>query len=231
MREESPQQIKEVAESEFRGHSADVSPVIYIVDRDEVHRLRLAAQLRAAGYRVETYEYAEAFLEGVDRQRPGCLLLETRLAGMTGPELQRAVRRLDLPIGIIFMAEQADVRLAVSVVRAGAVDFIEKPVVLSALLSGIRAALGDARRQWHFQAEVAEVLARFETLTAREKEVMRLMTEGCPTKIAARQLGLSPRTIESHRTRVMEKMAARTLSTLVRQSIALERARDRLESR
>lgn len=222
MRQDTISPDRDTADAERLSRSLD-APRIYIVDPDFSLRLSLAAELMASGYHVRAYESAEDFLSEADCRRPACLLSEVRLSGLSGPELQRLARRSEMPLGIVFMASHADVRLAVAVIRGGAVELLEKPIDASSLRTSIRAALSDARRRFRHHTEIAETLARFDSLTTREKEVMRLIADGCPTKIVARQLGLSPRTVESHRTRVMAKMAAETLSALVRQAITLER--------
>jgi two-component system response regulator FixJ len=141
---------------------------------------------------------------------------------MSGLDLQRAVRDAGLPLSVIMMSSHADVRLALATVREGALDFVEKPFSRAVILDRVREALADSQRRCHGRNAIADLRRRFESLTPREREVMRLMMEGQPTKIAARQLGVSPRTIETHRIRVMRKMGVRTLSMLVRQGLALE---------
>jgi FixJ family two-component response regulator len=202
----------------------DSRPEIYVVDQDRSLRLSLTATLGAAGYAVRTFERAEDFLARLAAEpQVGCLLVDVRLPGMSVAALQRAIRRAEVPIGVIFMSGQADLRTAVAAIRGGAIDFIEKPVRAAELLTSIRAAILDARQRRRDHLETAETLRRFDSLTVREREVMRLMIEGNPTKIAARRLGLSPRTVESHRTRIMEKMGSRTLSELIRHGLVLER--------
>jgi two-component system response regulator FixJ len=197
---------------------------IYIVDQDQSQRRWLAATLEAAGHLVRTYENVEGFLDRAPAEpHAACLLIDVQLSGMSVVALQRALRRFESPIGVIFMSARADLRMAIAAIRGGAADFLEKPVHAAALLGSVRAAILDARRRHRDHRETAETLRRFDSLTVREREVMRLMVEGNPTKIAARRLGLSPRTVESHRTRVMEKMCAPSLSALIRQGLILER--------
>lgn len=223
MRQYTLAQACDAPEPNHASPDAEAASRVYIVDQDRPFRLALAALLKESGYAVRTYDRAEDFLDDLADPQAGCLLVDVRLPGMSGPELQRAVRRSDMPFGIIFMSRHADIRQAVSAIREGAVDFIEKPFDPSLLLDSVRTAISDARRRYRDRSELAGVRKRFETLTVREREIMRLMIDGYPTKLAARRLGLSPRTVESHRTHVMAKMGTRTLTALVRQGIMLER--------
>ena len=195
---------------------------VYLVDDDLLLRRSLADLLEQSGYSVKGYARAEDFLKEADACGPGCLLLDLCLRGMNGLDLQRAVRRAELPLSVIVMSAQSDVELVVATVREGALDYLEKPLSRSIVLDRVREALIDSRRKYLGRSAIADVRRRFATLTPREQQVMRLMIEGQPTKISARQLGVSPRTIETHRIRVLRKMGVRTLSMLVRQGLALE---------
>jgi two-component system response regulator FixJ len=199
-----------------------IDPHVYLIDDDLLLRRSLAAWLEESGCSVTSYGRAEDFLRESAHCAPGCLLVDLRLPGMSGLDLQRAVRRAGLPLSVLAMSGYGDIEVAVTALREGALDFIEKPFSRSVILDRVREALTDSRRKYQGRTALVDLRRRFETLTPREREVMRLMVEGQPTKIAARQLGVSPRTIETHRIRVMRKMGVRTLSMLVRQGIALE---------
>ena len=195
---------------------------VYLVDDDPPFRRTLVELFEQSGYVVKSYARAEDFLRDPSPCDPGCLLVDLCLPGMSGLDLQRAVRRAELPLSIIAMSGQSDPELAVATVREGALDYIGKPFSRALLLERVREALDDSYRKYYGRAAIADLRRRFDSLTPREQQVMRLMIQGQPTKIAARQLGVSPRTIETHRIRVMRKMGARTLSMLVRQGLALE---------
>lgn len=195
---------------------------IYLVDDDVPLRRSLTDLLIQSGYMVKGYARAEDFLHDAAECEPGCLLVDLCLPGMSGLDLQRAVRRAELPLSIVAMSAHADVELAVTTVREGALDYLEKPLSRTVVLDRVRAAVAESRRKHLGRGAIADLRRRFASLTPREQEVMRLMIHGQPTKIAARKLGVSPRTIETHRIRVMRKMGASTLSMLVRQGLVLE---------
>ncbi|HEX2117495.1 MAG TPA: response regulator [Alphaproteobacteria bacterium] len=195
---------------------------VYVVDDDLPLRRSLSVLLEQAGYVVKSYARAEDFLREAVDCNPGCLLIDLCLPGMSGLDLQRAVRDEGLPLSVVAMSSNPDLPLALTAVRLGALDFVKKPFSRTVILDRVREALADSQRRCHGRNAIADLRRRFESLTPREREVMRLMVEGQPTKIAARQLGVSPRTVETHRIRVMRKMGVRTLSMLVRQGLALE---------
>jgi two-component system response regulator FixJ len=200
--------------------------MIYVVDDDRSVREALSALLDAAGYRVKVYERAEEFLDDASEPQSGCLLIDVRLPGMNGRDLQRAVVEAGLPVEVIVMTAHGDIPMAVAAVKEGAVDFLEKPFDPNALLDSIRTALATAERRRHEHDERKEVRNRFSSLSQREQDVMRLLVDGCSNKVVARRLGISPRTAEWHRSRVLEKMEAKSLSVLVRQALLLERRFD-----
>jgi FixJ family two-component response regulator len=197
-------------------------PTVFIVDDDEAVREGLSALLTAKRHRVETYPSAEAFLAAVGPQREGCLIADIRMTGMSGMELQRELKRRSMPIPVVIITGHGEVPLAVAALKAGAVDFLEKPFDSDAILASVEEAmrrLGKARAQGFDRATIAE---RAATLSAREREVMDLVAAGQPNKIVAHRLGIAIRTVEIHRARVMEKLEARNLSELVRMVIVLE---------
>jgi two-component system response regulator FixJ len=198
-------------------------PAVHIVDDDASVRDALTILFKAAGLPVENYDNAEAFLERMDRLQTGCLLVDVRLPGASGLDLHRAVLAAELPLAVIVMSGHGDIPMAVTAVREGALDFIEKPFNPTALVESVRRALAQSDTLREQYAWRAALRARFATLTPREQDVMRLVVNGLPTKTVAARLEISTRTAETHRGRVMEKMGARTLSDLVRYSVILER--------
>lgn len=198
-------------------------PAVHIVDDDASVRDALTILFKAAGLPVENYDSAEAFLERMDRLQTGCLLVDVRLPGANGLDLHRAVLAAELPLAVIVMSGHGDIPMAVTAVREGALDFIEKPFNPTALVESVRRALAQSDTLREQYAWRTALRARFATLTPREQDVMRLVVNGLPTKTVAARLEISTRTAETHRGRVMEKMGARTLSDLVRYSVVLER--------
>jgi FixJ family two-component response regulator len=195
---------------------------VFLVDDDEAVRKALGFLLRAAGYAVESFASARDFLAAYDPARRGCLLLDVRMPQMTGLELQEELNARGWRVPAIFITGHGTVAMAIAALRAGAFDFIEKPLGEEALLDAVQRALSwdEAHRQERARRD--GLAARAAQLTEREGEVMRLVAEGQSNKEIARRLGISFRTVEIHRARVMEKMAARTTSDLIRMAIALE---------
>ncbi len=195
-------------------------PTVFIVDDDEAVRDSLMALLDAVGLKVEAYGSAKEFLNAYDAGRTGCVVLDVRMPGMSGLELQRKLAASQFPIPVVIITGHGDVPMAVEAMKAGAVDFIEKPFRQEVLLDSIRRSLetGGQERRGEFAA--TEVAARIALLTPRETEVLKRLVIGQPNKVIAFGLGISPRTVEIHRARVMEKMQARSLSHLVRMALA-----------
>ncbi len=198
---------------------AKEDPIIFVVDDDEAVRLSTEMLIRSMGLRVETFESATEFLEDFDPQQPGCVILDIRMPGMSGLELQDHLNEMKASIPIIFVTGHGDVPMAVTAMKAGAVDFIQKPFRDQELIDRVHAALDEDREQRQEAAAQGEINERIKTLTSREFEVMGLVVEGKPNKAIAFDLGLSPRTVEIHRARVMQKMAAGSLADLVRMAL------------
>ena len=199
---------------------------VFIVDDDPAVRDGLQALLDAKGFAVECFNSAEAFLAAIDPGRSGCVVADVRMPGMSGLDLQREVKRRALKLATVIITGHGDVPLAVAALKAGAVDFLEKPFDADAILASVEEALRRAASA-RPDAEIdREALAlRIKELTAREREVMDLVVAGHPNKVVAHRLGIAVRTVEIHRARVMEKTGARNLSELVRLAILLESAR------
>jgi len=189
---------------------------VYVVDDDDAMRESLTWLIESVGLNVETYASADEFLESYYPGRPGCVLLDVRMPGMSGLELQGHLQKQQVTVPVIMITGHGDVPMAVRAMKSGAIDFIEKPFNDEQLLESIRNALAidDTRRdEQSFKAEVASRLAQ---LTPRESEVMDMVTAGKSNKEIANSLGVSAKTVEAHRAKVMEKMEAGSLAELVR---------------
>jgi len=192
------------------------SPTVFVVDDDEAMRSSLRWLVEAEGLRVETFAAASEFLAAYYPGRAGCILLDVRMPGMSGLELQAHLSSQDMRTPVIIITGHGDVPMAVQAMKAGAVDFIEKPFDDEVLLSGIRRALATDAEQRERQENRAELAMRLAQLTPREHEVMERVTEGKSNKEIANALGVSAKTVEAHRARVMEKMGAHSLAELVK---------------
>jgi two-component system response regulator FixJ len=196
-------------------------PTIFIVDDDEAVRDSLQLLLQAAGFpQIGAYASSLQFLDAATPQPGDCLLLDVRMPDMDGLEVQAELNRRAIRLPVIVMTGHGDVPIAVRAMKAGAADFIEKPFQDDVLIASVRRALALSAETTRVSEEVSETVRRLETLTAREREVLEGMVAGHPNKVIAHDLGISPRTVEIHRARVMDKMDARSLSALVRMSLA-----------
>jgi FixJ family two-component response regulator len=189
--------------------------VVYVVDDDEAVRDSLSLLLKSVGYQARPYAAAMDFLEDYDAEQHGCLVADIRMPGMSGLDLQAALIKDDSELPIIFITGHGDVPMAVDAMKAGALDFIQKPFRDQDLLDRINQALvadSERRESGH---ERTVVRARLAALTPREREVMDRVVKGQANKVIALDLGVSQRTVEIHRARVMQKMHARSLAELV----------------
>jgi len=191
---------------------------ICLIDDDAAVRHALGMFLESAGFDVRGYASALDFLEDVTEVSGSVLLLDQRMPGMSGMELQARLRALGIFLPVIFITGHGDIQMSVAAMKAGAVDFLEKPFDNQELLQSINEAIHKAaskRKEWEQQSEMEQ---RCASLTSREREVMKLIVEGKSSRVIAEQLGVSNRTIEVHRARVMMKMAADSLPDLVRKA-------------
>lgn len=195
---------------------------VFIVDDDEADRCSLAALVEAHGFDARRYASAPAFLEGHHEAHGGCLLLDVRMPEMGGLELQRTMRAAGISLPVIVMTAFGDVPTAVQAMKEGAVDFIEKPFREEILLTAIHAALDQDRKAAEHAARTADIDARRQRLTPRERQVLDHLIRGRQNKEIAHDLGISPRTVEIHRARVMEKMEAHNLPQLIRMALAAD---------
>jgi two-component system, LuxR family, response regulator FixJ len=188
---------------------------VFIVDDDAWVRDSLAVLLDLKGYRTQSFASAEEFLKNYRSASAGCLLLDVRMPGMSGLELQAALRECEIKLPIIVMTAHGDVQTARAALVAGAVDFLEKPVDPELLLVTVRAALdGDAARR-SVARKMEEEKRKLDVLTARERQIMELIVEGTHNRAIAATLGISPRTVEGHKARMMDKLQIRSVTELV----------------
>ena len=192
------------------------TPTVFIVDDDPAIRFAMQALMDSVNIEHEIYSSGDEFLESVDDHRAGCLVLDIRMPGLGGLELQEELIKRDSTLPIIFITGHGDVPMAVDAMQKGAVDFIQKPFRDQDLLDRIREALKTDAERREEQQKHAEVAERLDRLTNREREVFHLVVTGKPNKVIAYELGVSQRTVEIHRARVMEKMQARSLADLVK---------------
>ncbi len=196
--------------------SAHSDAIVYVVDDDDAILDSLTLLLRSVGLESSAFSNAGDFLKGFDAGRHSCLLADIRMPGMSGLELQSELNRRGIQIPTIFITGHGDVPNAVRAMQAGALDFIQKPFRDEELLKRINDALEIDLQRLSERRETLEVRRKLETLTPRETEVMRKVVDGCANKVIALDLGVSQRTVELHRARVMHKMGVRSLADLVR---------------
>ncbi len=194
----------------------DATPTVFIVDDDPAVRDAVSLLLRTSGLKVATFASAAAFLGSSAAQQAGCLVLDVRMPGMSGLDLQKQLRAQGCHMPILFMTGHGDVPMAIRAMKGGAFDFIEKPFQGETLLERVREALALDARQRRRQASRAEAQARLALLSVREREVLERAASGQYNKVIAAELGISLSTVEIHRKRVMEKLEAESLSDLIR---------------
>lgn len=197
-------------------HMSQDSPAVFIVDDDPAIRLGMTALMRSVNLNHKIFQSADDFLEHYSKDRRGCLVLDIRMPGMGGLELQQKLNENGSTLPIIFITGHGDIPMAVEAMQKGAVDFIQKPFRDQELLDRIGEALETEQTRHAALENRASVLERLQTLTKRETEVMDLVVTGKLNKVVAYELGVSQRTVEIHRARVMEKMQAASLAHLVR---------------
>ncbi|HEY7164740.1 MAG TPA: response regulator [Candidatus Binatia bacterium] len=192
-------------------------PIVFLIDDDERVRRALVRLIRTGGYEVTAFPSAAEFMaEFSTISDAGCLILDVHMPGFSGFDLQRELRSCNASLPVIFITGNADVPMSVSAMKAGAVDFLPKPIKSDVLFAAIEQALERSRRDRAERADVEDVHERFETLTAREREVMGLVVQGLKNRAIAERLGTVVTTIKVHRGRVMDKMEVKTVPDLVR---------------
>jgi two-component system response regulator FixJ len=206
-----------MAKSEVAVNAATV----YVVDDDDGMRRALSLLLNTVGYKTAAFASPQEFLDAFKPDAAGCLVLDIRMPGMSGLELQQHLNRIGSMLPVIFMTGHGDVPMAVQAMKEGAFEFVQKPFRDQDLLDRINHALRLDKENRSTLARRADVSQHFESLTPREKEVMTLVVDGAANKVIAIDLGLSERTVEIHRAKVMEKMGARSVAHLVKLQMSL----------
>jgi two-component system response regulator FixJ len=194
--------------------------VVHVIDDDEAMRDSLAFLLDTAGIEARTYETAMAFLDHVAELEGGCILTDVRMPEINGLELIGRLKALGVTLPVVVMTGHADVPLAIQAMKAGVVDFIEKPFEDEVLLGALRAALQQAEGESARAAELAGIRTKLDSLSPRERDVLEGLVAGRANKVIAFDLGISPRTVEIYRANLMTKMGAGSLSELVRMRLA-----------
>jgi len=201
--------------------SAPTPVTVHVVDDDAAARDSLEALLISAGHQVRTHVSGDAFLTAYQPDWVGCAILDVRMPGRSGLEVQHALRAQDALLPVIIVAGHGDLPMAVRAMQAGALDFLEKPYDEARLFESVDLALKAGQESADRRQVIRQLQARYDQLTPREREVMVQVALGHPNKVVAHKLGISARTVEIHRARVIEKMQARSLSHLVRMALQM----------
>jgi len=208
-----------------------LDPVVYLIDDDHAMVESLKWIVESIGLHVKTYTRAQDFLEDYDPQQHGCLLLDIRMPGMSGPELQSKLNEQGSPtLPIIFISGHGDVPLAVRVMKAGAVDFLTKPFNDQILLESINKALRIDKATREKRQENAQARAKFALLSPREVQVLQGIVAGKPNKVISAELNISLKTVEAHRASVMKKMGVKSVPELVKLVLANTTEEEQIES-
>jgi FixJ family two-component response regulator len=201
---------------------ASNEPIVFVVDDDEPFRQALGRLFRSVGLRVEVFGSASELLQGKLPEVPSCLVLDVRLPGLSGLDFQAELAKRSINIPIIFMTGHGDIPMTVKAMKAGAIEFLTKPFREQDLLDAVRVALERDRRRREEEQATAALRRRYASLSARERQVMELVTAGLMNKQVAAETGLAEITVKIHRSHIMKKMEARSLADLVRMAEILE---------
>src|SRR4029077_11376418 len=205
-----------ISTPDTRHSSASPTPIIHVVDDDPSFRTAMTRLLRAAKYEVRGYASAAGFFDSDPFTEPGCILLDLKMPGASGLDLQQSLERMEERLPIIFLTGYGDIPASVRAMKAGAVDFLTKPVRREALLRAVQNALGVDARGRAARAVLRELQNRYENLTPREREVLVHVVSGKLNKQIAFDLGTAERTIKAHRASIMEKLGVQSVAELVR---------------
>ena len=197
-------------------------PTVFVVDDDDAVRRFLSGLIASVELNVETYASAQEFLDAYERGRGGCLVLDIRMPGMSGLELQKELVTRDIRIPVVILTGHGDVQIAVQAMKAGAFDFIEKPFNNELLLDRIQKAVAQLADATSDRVKRDDIADRVSLLTPRERQIMDMVANGEMNKMIAHRLSISEKTVEIHRSRVMEKMQAKSLADLVRMVVIME---------
>ena len=193
-----------------------VEPIVFLVDDDQLFRRSTERLIRTAGLNVQPFSSARDFLKSSRPEGPACLVLDVRMPGLSGMDLQRELAQSGFQIPIVFITGHGDIPMSVRAMKAGAVEFLTKPFRSRVFLDAIRAAIERDRSALQKQSETRELRERYEQLTPREREVMTLVAEGLLNKQVAAQLSTTEATVKFHRAHIMQKMCAKSLADLIR---------------
>ena len=193
-----------------------VEPIVFLVDDDQLFRRSTERLIRTAGLNVQPFSSARDFLKSPRPEGPACLVLDVRMPGLSGMDLQRELAQSGFHIPIVFITGHGDIPMSVRAMKAGAVEFLTKPFRSRVFLDAIRAAIERDRSALQKQSETRELRERYRQLTPREREVMTLVAEGLLNKQVAAQLSTTEATIKFHRAHIMQKMCAKSLADLIR---------------
>ena len=196
--------------------------MVHVVDDDGAVRRSVSFMLKTSGHQVQVYESGVDLLKSADGLEDGCILLDIRMPGMDGLEVQQALQEKGVALPVIIMTGHGDVGLAVKAMKAGAVDFIEKPFEKETLLSSLQEGFGRLSRKEATDDRKKDAEVRLQALTPRERDVLDGLAQGLPNKTIAYDLGISPRTVEIHRANLMSKLGVRSLSEALRIAFAAQ---------
>jgi RNA polymerase sigma factor (sigma-70 family) len=194
----------------------EATPVVFLVDDDPSIRRAIKILLESVGLEVELFGSAQEFVAGRPADRPSCLVLDIRLPGVSGLDFQRRLNEAKINIPIIFISAHGDVPMTARAMKAGAIEFLTKPFRDQDLLDAIQVALDRDRARRQREGEIATLRERFESLSAREREVVAMVVSGMPNKQIAAKIGITENTVKVHRSRAMEKLQAQSLADLVK---------------
>jgi two-component system response regulator FixJ len=195
-------------------------PLVHLVDDEDAIRRSAGFMLKTSGYRVRPFASGVELLKQARALEPGCILLDIRMPGMDGLEVQQALREAGVALPVIIMTGHGDIGVAVRAMKAGAIDFIEKPFEKEVLLSALEQGFSRLRREERNREKAEEAELRIASLTPRERDVLEGLAQGLPNKTIAYDLGLSPRTVEIHRANLMQKLGVHSLSEALRIAFA-----------